>query len=225
MGLFEKWIAVVLATINPLTGRGITIPLGVEFGLPLIWVCVAAGISNFILAAVIILVIDKLGHIPAIKRYIEKKRGKKTTKFIEGKGLFYAVIFGPLVLGTFTVILVFQSLGTDNHRVQRPAGEPSAQHQQSRMMASFRNRLGRSLIGLCVITGHTPETRRGSPHRRPFKSNSCYQARFLNSLVRVSISILSPISMNAATGNSKPVLIFAGFITLPEVSPRTAGSV
>ncbi len=117
MGLFEKWIAVVLATINPLTGRGITIPLGVEFGLPLIWVCVAAGISNFILAAVIILVIDKLGHIPAIKRYIEKKRGKRITKFIEGKGLFYAVTFGPLVLGTFTVILVFQSLGTDKKRM------------------------------------------------------------------------------------------------------------
>ena len=117
MGLFEKWIAVVLATINPLTGRGIAIPLGVEFGLPLIWVCVAAGISNFILAAVIILAIDKLGHIPAIKRYIEKKRGRRITKFIEGKGLFYAVIFGPLVLGTFTVILVFQSLGTDKKRM------------------------------------------------------------------------------------------------------------
>jgi hypothetical protein len=117
MGLFEKWIAVVLATINPLTGRGIAIPLGVEFGLPLIWVCVVAGISNFILAAVIILVIDKLGHIPAIKRYIEKKRGKRTTKFIEEKGLFYAVTFGPLVLGTFTVILVFQSLGTDKKRM------------------------------------------------------------------------------------------------------------
>ncbi|TXT23339.1 MAG: hypothetical protein FD134_2186 [Gallionellaceae bacterium] len=49
--------------------------------------------------------------------------------------------------------------------------------------------------------------------------------RFLNSLVRVSISILSPISQNAATGSSIPVLILAGFITLPEVSPRTAGSV
>lgn len=117
MGLLEKWIAVVLATINPLTGRGIAIPLGVEFGLPLIWVCVAAGISNFILATVIILVIDKLGHIPAIKRYIEKKRGKRITKFIEGKELFYAVIFGPLLLGTFTVILVFQTLGTDKKRM------------------------------------------------------------------------------------------------------------
>src|SRR5674476_1235415 len=51
------------------------------------------------------------------------------------------------------------------------------------------------------------------------------QARFLNSLVRVSISILSPISTKAATANSKPVLILAGFITLPEVSPRTEGSV
>lgn len=57
------------------------------------------------------------------------------------------------------------------------------------------------------------------------RNDGLNQARFLNSLVRVSISILSPISMKAATGNSKPVLILAGFITLPEVSPRTAGSV
>lgn len=117
MGLFEKWIAVILTTINPLTGRGIAIPLGVALDLPLIWVCVAAGISNFILATVIVLVIDKLEQIPAIKRYIEKKRGKKITKFITGKGLFYAVTFGPLVLGTFTVMLVFQALGTNRKRM------------------------------------------------------------------------------------------------------------
>ena len=49
--------------------------------------------------------------------------------------------------------------------------------------------------------------------------------RRLNSPVRVSISILSPISQKAATGNSIPELILAGFITLPEVSPRMAGSV
>jgi len=117
MGLFEKWIAVVLTTINPLTGRGIAIPLGVELGLPLVGVCVAAGMSNFILATVIILVIDKLEHITAIKRFIERKRGKKIARFIQGKGLFYAVTFGPLVLGTFTVILVLQSLGTDKKRM------------------------------------------------------------------------------------------------------------
>ncbi len=36
----------------------------------------------------------------------------------------------------------------------------------------------------------------------------------------------SPISTNAGTGSSKPVgLMRAGFITLPEVSPLTAGSV
>jgi hypothetical protein len=45
------------------------------------------------------------------------------------------------------------------------------------------------------------------------------------SLLRVSISILSPISMKAGTGSSKPVAMRAGFITLPEVSPLTAGSV
>jgi uncharacterized membrane protein YeaQ/YmgE (transglycosylase-associated protein family) len=39
------------------------------------------------------------------------------TRFIEGKGLFYAVTLGPLVLGTFTVILVFQALGTDKQRM------------------------------------------------------------------------------------------------------------
>jgi hypothetical protein len=117
MGLLEKWIAVVLTTINPLTGRAIAIPLGVELHLPVVWVCVAAGISNFMLAAAIILTIDKLEHIPGIRRFIEKKRGKRITRFIEGKGLFYAITFGPLLLGTFTVILVFQALGTDRKRM------------------------------------------------------------------------------------------------------------
>lgn len=117
MGLWEKWIAVVLATINPLTGRAIAIPLGIGLGLPLVWVTVAAGISNFSLATALILAIDRLEQIPVLKRYIEKKRGKRLTRFIEGKGLFYAVTFGPLALGTFTVILVFQALGTDRKRM------------------------------------------------------------------------------------------------------------
>ena len=69
------------------------------------------------LAAAIILVIDTLEHITAIRRSIEKKRGKRITRFIAGNGLFYAVTFGPLLLGTFTVILVFQSLGTDKKRM------------------------------------------------------------------------------------------------------------
>jgi hypothetical protein len=48
----------------------------------------------------------------------------------------------------------------------------------------------------------------------------------LYSPVRVSISIRSPISTKAGTGSSKPVgLMRAGFMTLPEVSPLTAGSV
>jgi hypothetical protein len=81
------------------------------------WVCVAAGISNFTLAATIILLIDRLEHIPAIRRYIEKKRGKRFARFIKGKGLFYAVTFRPLLLGTFTVILVFQALDTDRKRM------------------------------------------------------------------------------------------------------------
>ena len=49
--------------------------------------------------------------------------------------------------------------------------------------------------------------------------------RLRYSPVRVSISILSPISTNSGTGSSKPVEILAGFMTLPEVSPLTPGSV
>ena len=52
-----------------------------------------------------------------------------------------------------------------------------------------------------------------------------YLTRFLYSNVRVSISILSPVSQNSGTGSSKPVEMRAGFMTLPEVSPLTAGSV
>ena len=54
---------------------------------------------------------------------------------------------------------------------------------------------------------------------------TAYLTRFLYSSVRVSISILSPISTKAGTGSSKPVPMRAGFMTLPEVSPLTAGSV
>ncbi len=52
-----------------------------------------------------------------------------------------------------------------------------------------------------------------------------YLVRLLYSSVRVSISILSPMLTKAGTGSSKPVEILAGFMTLPEVSPLTAGSV
>ncbi len=52
-----------------------------------------------------------------------------------------------------------------------------------------------------------------------------YLTRFLYSSVRVSISILSPISTKAGTISSKPVPMVAGLSTLPEVSPFTAGSV
>ena len=54
---------------------------------------------------------------------------------------------------------------------------------------------------------------------------AAYFTRFLYSPVRVSISILSPISQNSGTDTSKPVLILAGLSTLPEVSPLTPGSV
>ena len=51
------------------------------------------------------------------------------------------------------------------------------------------------------------------------------QTRLRYSWVRVSISILSPVSTNSGTEISKPVASLAGFSTLPEVSPLTAGSV
>ena len=43
--------------------------------------------------------------------------------------------------------------------------------------------------------------------------------------VRVSISMRSPVVTNSGTCTSKPLASFAGFITLPDVSPLTAGSV
>lgn len=62
----------------------------------------------------------------------------------------------------------------------------------------------------------------GSP---PYRFQWDYKTRLRYSRVRVSISILSPISQNSGTANSKPVAILAGFITFPDVSPLTAGSV
>lgn len=61
--------------------------------------------------------------------------------------------------------------------------------------------------------------------RKRYFSVKNHFTRLRYSSVRVSISILSPISTKAGTGSSKPVLMRAGFITLPEVSPLTAGSV
>jgi uncharacterized membrane protein YeaQ/YmgE (transglycosylase-associated protein family) len=117
MTLFDKWLAVVLATLNPLTGRGVAIPLGMGFGLPIVTVSLVSGLSNFVLAVVVILFIDRFDHVPWIKNYIEKKRGQKVTQFIQGKGLLYSVVLGPFVLGTFTVVLVFQALGADRKRM------------------------------------------------------------------------------------------------------------
>src|SRR5574338_1036721 len=57
------------------------------------------------------------------------------------------------------------------------------------------------------------------------QKRSSHFTRLRYSSVRVSISIWSPISTKAGTISSKPVPILAGFNTLPEVSPLTAGSV
>ncbi len=96
--------------------------------------------------------------------------------------------------------------------------------------------LGAAHHGRCIRTGRcrcrlVPCRRRG----RDVIEHGCRrsdrlrlrrgQTRFLYSLVRVSISILSPVATNKGTGISSPVASLAGFITLPEVSPLTAGSV
>jgi uncharacterized membrane protein YeaQ/YmgE (transglycosylase-associated protein family) len=117
MSYFDKLLAVILTTINPLTGRGIAIPLGIELGLPKTLVTIVSGASNFFMAVVLILLIDQLERISWIKNYVEKKRGKRITKFIEGKGLVYSVVFGPFLVGTFTIVLVFQALGSDKKRM------------------------------------------------------------------------------------------------------------
>lgn len=117
MSAFDKWLAVVLATINPMTGRSIAIPLGLGFGLPLVPVAVVSGISNFALATALIVFIERLERLPRLKSYLDKKRGGPMTKFVQSKGLVYSVILGPLLAGTFTVVLVFQALGADKKRM------------------------------------------------------------------------------------------------------------
>ena len=53
---------------------------------------------------------------------------------------------------------------------------------------------------------------------------ACYTRRRYSPL-RVSISMRSPVVTNSGTWISTPFASFAGFITLPDVSPLTAGSV
>ena len=85
-----------------------------------------------------------------------------------------------------------------------------------------------TIARLCKpLTNCRPENEIGQP-RLPNSSltkTAYYLTRFLYSSVRVSISILSPILTKAGTGNSKPLASLAGFITFPDVSPLTAGSV
>ena len=73
----------------------------------------------------------------------------------------------------------------------------------------------------------TPENKRapsGAPSTQLQKAAYAATLR-LYSLVRVSISMRSPVSQNAGTWTRWPVASLAGFNTLPDVSPRTAGSV
>src|SRR5690606_35664719 len=76
-----------------------------------------------------------------------------------------------------------------------------------------------------TLNSRHPRRAPGLPGAGSGPCRMAYLTRLRYSLVRVSISILSPISQNSGTGISKPVLILAGLSTLPEVSPRTAGSV
>ncbi len=107
------------------------------------------------------------------------------------------------------------------HRRTQAAGQRGAGHGPRRGLEG-----GRQMIGFARLFRRTAQNKKANLAVGLFAyQTSVIRRAFLNSLVRVSISILSPISMKAATGSSKPVLILAGFITLPEVSPRTAGSV
>ena len=76
-----------------------------------------------------------------------------------------------------------------------------------------------------------PRTGRGLSSSRPASGRGVRDSqdqaliRDLYSPVRVSISIESPISQKAETCSSAPFFRRAVFMTLPEVSPRTDGSV
>ena len=63
---------------------------------------------------------------------------------------------------------------------------------------------------------------------RPFRDGEARcacQTRRRYSPVRVSISMRSPVVTKSGTWTSKPLASLAGFMTLPDVSPLTAGSV
>lgn len=77
--------------------------------------------------------------------------------------------------------------------------------------------------GLAPLDWKFHRSERGNVASAPAGVNYLTRARY--SSVRVSISILSPISTKAGTWMTWSVARRAGFMTLPEVSPLTAGSV
>ena len=109
-----------------------------------------------------------------------------------------------------------------------PRGRGSYKESQSAHRAAF---VGSTPRQLPDPRKTKPRTRRGLSSSRPASGRACprrlYQAliRDLYSPVRVSISIESPISQKAETCSSAPFFRRAVFMTLPEVSPRTDGSV
>ena len=100
-------------------------------------------------------------------------------------------------------------------------GEP-AEHERDGESAREGGDQG-EVMHLSIVTKEKGRERallQFTAKRRPYAAT-----RLLYSLVRVSISMRSPVSQNAGTCTRWPVASLAGFSTLPEVSPRTAGSV
>ncbi len=136
-------------------------------------------------------------------------------------------------------------------RRPRPWPAPSSycggSHAASWRTCGSRRGLSRRILESCSSTTTVPdfhwgrfraigsprcvrgERPKGKGAEAPFLSDvgPAVQAatRRLYSWVRVSISMRSPVAQNAGTCTSKPVASLAGLSTLPDVSPRTAGSV
>ena len=84
---------------------------------------------------------------------------------------------------------------------------------------------GRSYKGACRGLEFAGMKKPGQGRVFAFHKKDYFLERPLKLLSRVSISIHSSIWMKSATEISVPFFSLAGFMTLPEVSPRAAFSV
>src|SRR3569623_406282 len=116
---------------------------------------------------------------------------------------------------------IFFAANIANGKCATGAGENTAVLPLKTRLPPTNEGHEKSAAGKCPVALFS--CRRGCSRRLRLHAN--YLLRLLYSPVRVSISILSPCSTNKGTDTLKPVEIFAGFKTLPEVSPLTAGSV